>query len=126
MCHICDLRPLDFDLRSSKIKVQRSVLLKLFYLDLSETLTVALFSLVLLAAFFLKNDDLIVFAVAHYRSVYGCPTADFGIFAFADEQRIYRYLFAFFLINSRNAKCLAAFDSKLLSACFDDCVTHYC
>src|SRR6188472_73235 len=101
-------------------------LLKLFYLDLCKTLTVALLPLVLLAAFLFENNDLIVLAVAYYRGVDCCSAADLSILSLADQQSIDRHFLAFFLINSRHTKRLAAFDRKLLSACFDDCVTHFC
>ena len=99
--------------------------LNLVNFDFRKALSVALFTFVLFAAFLFEDDDLVGSAVSDDRRADRCTAAELGIFAFANEQSIERYLAARFLIYFRYTKRLAARDRKLLSACSDNCVTHY-
>ena len=100
--------------------------LDLVDLNFRKALTVALFAFVLLAAFFLKDDDLVRFAVGNDSCVDRGTAANLGVFSFADKKSVDRDLSAGLFIDGRYAKRLAALYRKLLSACFDNCVTHYC
>ena len=100
--------------------------LNLLYCNFCISLTVALFAVVLFTTFFLENNDLVTFPVADDRRFNGGIAADLRIFARPDDQGFEIDLLARFLVDSGHAKRLAAFDRKLLSACSDNCVTHYC
>lgn len=82
-----------------------------------------LFAFVLLAAFFLENDDFIAASVSDD----GCLNsrrADIGARAFAREQRFNLDCLAGFFINRRHAQSLPVFDRELFSARSNNCVTH--
>lgn len=76
--------------------------------------------LVLLAALLLKDDDLIAKAVADDGRFYACR----GSLA-AREDRVDIDLLACFGVDRRNADRLAALDRELLTAGFNDRVTHF-
>ena len=80
----------------------------------------SLSALVLLAAFLLKDDDLIAKAVADDGRFYACR----GSLA-AREDRVDLDFLACFGVDRRNANRLAAFDRELLTAGFNDRVTHF-
>src|SRR5690349_10033068 len=88
-------------------------------LNFRKTLTVSLFALVLLAALFLEDDDLIVLAVANNGHVQLARTA-----LAAGEKRLDLDLLAFLSLDRRHTHSLPAFDSELLATCPDNCVTH--
>jgi len=74
---------------------------------------------VLLTTFFLENNDLIVFAVADD----GCFDFSGSDFA-ASDHSVDLNLFAGIGTNRRHTKRLSALNRKLLSTCFNNCVTH--
>jgi len=75
-----------------------------------------LFAFILLAAFFLKDDNLVAFAVAHDRGRNGRAAAYLGIFSTADNERFDIDLRTGVSFDRRNANGLAGFDRKLFSA----------
>lgn len=93
---------------------------QLVYRDFRKTLSVALFTFVLLTAFLLKDNDLVSFAMfddgSFKRSgtdcTFGKKSVDIDLLS-----RIRRDL--------RHAKRHTALDRKLLATCSDNCVTHY-
>ena len=77
-------------------------------------------ALVLLAALLFENDDLIAKAVADDR----CLNARCGCFAVRKDRVDIDFL-ACFGIDRRNSDRLAALDRELLTAGFNDRVTHF-
>ena len=69
-------------------------MLDLLDLDLGITLTVTLFPLVLLAAFFFEDDDLFTAAMANDRGLNRSAAADFRIFPFTQDEGFEVDLFA--------------------------------
>ena len=92
--------------------------LYLLYFNFRKALSVALLPFVLFAAFLFENNDLVRFAVADDGRLNGS-----GADLVANDQRIEINLLAFFFTDLRDTKRHSAFDRKLLTACFDDCVT---
>lgn len=92
----------------------------LVYRNFRKTLTVSLFALVLLAALLLKDNDLIAKTVTDDCRFNAC-CACFAV----SEDRIDIDFLACFGVDRRNAERLAALNSKLLTAGFDDRVTHF-
>jgi len=81
---------------------------------------VALLTLVLLAAFFLKNDDLVAESVPNDSRLYAS-----GRGLAARKDRIDIDFLACFGVDGRNTYRLPAFDRELLTAGFNDRITHF-
>lgn len=79
-----------------------------------------LLAFVLLAAFLFEDDDLIALAVA-YDGCFERTGAGFAV----GKKRIDIDLGTGIGADGRHAKRLAALDRKLLTARFDNCVTHF-
>jgi len=94
--------------------------LYLLYLNFGITLSVALFALVLFAAFLFEDDDLFAAAMADNGGLDGRSTD-----TAAGNERFDIDLIAFFAFNRRHADHLTFRHRKLLSARPDNCVTHY-
>ncbi len=98
--------------------------LNLVYLNFRITLAMTVFAFVLLTAFFLENNDLFAAAVADDRG-FDRAAVKTRLFVVTDEKGFEFDLFAFFFFNCRYAKGVALFNAELLSACSDNCVTHF-
>jgi len=92
----------------------------LVYRYFRKALSVALFAFVLFAALLFEDNDLVRSAVLYDRCFDGSGTdCTFG------EKRVDVDLLSCLSTDSRHAKRHTALDRKLLSACFNNCVTHY-
>jgi len=98
--------------------------LYLFDLYFCVSLAVTLFSLVLFATLFLEDNYLLAPALTRNSGFYRRIAADLRIGAATDDERRDLYLGPLFSFDRRNPQGLAVFDRELLSACFNDCVTH--
>jgi hypothetical protein len=114
MCHllISDFgsRILDLQIRNPYSAIRNSPL-NLLYLDFRISLAVALFALVLFAAFLFENNDLFAAAMADYSSLDG-SSADLV----ASDQSFDVDLIALFALDRRHPDRLALGHRKLFSA----------
>ena len=100
------------------------VSLDLFYLDFRVTLAVTLLTLVLFASLFLEDDDLFAATVAYNRSLDGTVAPDLRVLSGSHHKCLNVDLRAFFTFNTRHPEGLTVFNSELLTASLDNCVTH--